>query len=111
LKELDEEQTKEYSENPDATLTASLAPPWARIFSLSIRLKTHSNAIKTAIEIYMIKAKTGRLPNALPADLLGDLFSGRPFQYDKTADGFILRCRGKDLDKDETYKYEFKVKK
>ncbi|MHC4300897.1 MAG: hypothetical protein ACYS7Y_26785, partial [Planctomycetota bacterium] len=38
LKELDEEQTKEYSENPDATLTASLAPPWARIFSLSIRL-------------------------------------------------------------------------
>ncbi len=111
LKELDEELTKEFNKNTAATLTAVFGPTWQRIYTLSIRLNTHSNALKAAIEVYMIKAKTGRLPDALPADLLGDLFSGKPFQYDKTADGFILRCRGKDLDKDETYKYEFKVKK
>ena len=28
----------------------------------------------------------------------------------KNKDGFILRCQGKDLDKDEIYEYEFKVK-
>ncbi len=111
LKKLDEELTKEYGKNPDATLTAGLAPTWARICSLSIRFGTHSNAIKTAIEIYMTKAETGTLPDALSDGLPGDLFSNRPFQYEKTGDGFILRCRGKDLDRDEAYEYEFKVKK
>jgi hypothetical protein len=111
LKKLDEELTKEYSKNPDATLTPSLAPTWARILSLSIRFGTHSNAIRAAIEIYMIKAKTGTLPDALPEGLPGDLFSDEPFQYERTGDGFILRCRGKDLDRDEAYEYEFKIKK
>lgn len=111
LKMLDEELTKEFSKNPDSTLTASLFTTWQRIYNLSTRWNTHSNALKTAIEIYMIKAKTGKLPDALPAGLPGDLFSGKPFQYEKTADGFILHCQGKDLSKNEIYKYEFKVKK
>ena len=111
LKKLDEELSKEFNKNPDATLTTVFGPTWQRIYTLSIRFNTHSNALKAAIEIYLIKAKTGKLPEALPAGLPGDLFSGKPFQYEKTADGFILRCRGKDLDKDEIYKYEFKVKK
>ena len=111
LKKLDEELTKEFSKNPDATLTSSHFTTWQRIYNLSTRWNTHSNALKTAIEIYMIKAKTGKLPDALPAGLPGDLFSGKPFQYEKTADGFILRCQGKDLSKNEIYKYEFKVKK
>jgi hypothetical protein len=81
------------------------------ILCLDIRNKTHFNAVKAAIEIYIIKAKTGKLPDALPADLPGDLFSGKPLLYEKTADGFTLCCRGKDLSKDEIYKYEFKVKK
>ena len=58
----------------------------------------------------MIKAKTGKLPDELPAGLPKDLFSDRDFEYIKTADGFILRCQGKDLGKDEIYEYEFKVK-
>lgn len=111
LKKLDEELTKEFSKNPDATLTASLAPTWHRIYSISIRLRSGSNAIKTAIEIYITKAKTGNLPDELPAGLPGDLYSGKPFQYEKTADGFILRCQGRELSRDEIYKYEFKVKK
>jgi len=45
-----------------------------------------------------------------PEGLPKDLFSGKDFRYEKTADGFTLRCRGKDLDKNETYQYEFKVK-
>ncbi len=111
LKKLDEELTKEFSKNPDSTLTSILFTTWQRIYNLSIRWNTHSNALKSAIEIYIIKAKTGKLPDALPAGLPGDLFSGKSFLYEKTANGFILRCQSKDLEKDEIYKYEFKVKK
>jgi hypothetical protein len=111
LKKLDEELSKEFNKNPDATLPILFGGPWQRIYTLSIRLNTHSNALKAAIEIYMIKAKTGTLPDALPDGLPGDLFSDKPFQYEKTANGFILRCRGKDLDRDEAYEYEFKIKK
>ena len=50
-------------------------------------------------------------PVLAPAGLPPDLFSGRDFQYEKTKDGFVLRCQGKDLSKDKIYEYEFKVKK
>ncbi len=111
LKKLDNELSKEFNKNTDATLTILFGGPWQRIFTLSVRFNTHSNALKAAIEIYMIKAKTGKLPDALPAGLPKDLFSGKDFKYEKTTDGFILHCRGKDLENDEIYEYEFKVKK
>ena len=111
LKKLDEELSKEFKTNTDATLTIVFGPAWQRIYTLSVRLNTHSNALKVAIEIYLIKAKTDKLPDTLPAGLPGDLFSGKDFNYEKTTDGFVLHCRGKDLDKDEIYEYEFKVKK
>ena len=111
LKKIEQKVKKDVIENPDATGTAILAGPFARICSQKVKAKTFSNAIKTAIDVYLIKAKTGKLPDALPAGLPGDLFSGKPFEYKKTGDGFILRCQGKDLEKDEIHQYEFKVKK
>jgi len=111
LKLLDEKPSKEFSKNSDATLTAACSPAWLKIYTISTRLGSHSNAIKAAIEIYIIKAKTGNLPDALPAGLPPDLFSGKAFQYEKTKDGFVLRCRGKDLARDINHQYEFKVKK
>lgn len=111
LTDLAKKIEKDVKSNPDAILTGVLAPATHKIFSLTTRFKTHNNAIKTAIELYMIKAKTGKLPDELPAGLPGDLFSGKDFEYEKTPEGFILRCQGKDLGKDEIYEYEFKVKK
>jgi len=111
LKQLDEKPSKEYSKNPNATLTAAFSPTWSRIYNISTRLGSHSNAVKAAIEIYIIKAKTGKLPDSMPADLPPDLFSGKAFQYEKTKDGFVLRCRGKDLARDINRQYEFKIKK
>jgi hypothetical protein len=96
--------------NPDAILTAIFRPALGKIFSLVTRSQTHDNAIKAAMELYMMKAKTGKLPDKLPADLPGDLFSGKPFNYEKTPYGFILRCQGKERDTDKVYQYEFKVK-
>lgn len=111
LVRLKEKLSSDSKNNPKAILTDLFVPAIDRVLCLDVRSKTHFNAIKTAIEVYLIKAKTGKLPDALPAGLPGDLFSGKPFQYEKTADGFILRCQSKDLSKDEIYKYEFKVKK
>ncbi len=111
LKQLNERPGKEITDNPAATLTSLLTPAFGRIYSIDIRTKTICNAIRTAIEIYIIKTKTGKLPDTLSTNLPGDLFSGKPFLYEKTTDGFILRCQGKDLSKDKIYEYEFKVKK
>ena len=111
LKELSEKPLKDGPENTAATLTAALAPAVYKIYSQEVRAKTHSNALRTAVDIYIIKAKTGQLPDRLPAGSLKDLFSGEDFEYEKTKVGFIFRCRGKDLEKDEVPQYEFKVKK
>jgi len=108
MENLDQNLAKEAENYPLSTM---LAPATHRIFSIKTRFETHDNAIKTALELYLIKAKTGKSPDELPAGLPKDLFSGKDFEYEKTADGFILRCQGKDLGRDETYEYEFKVKK
>jgi hypothetical protein len=111
LKQLDEKPAKEFSKNTYATLTAACSPTWLKIYNISTRLGSHSNAVKAAIEIYTIRAKTGKLPDSMPAGLPRDLFSGKAFQYEKTKDGFLLRCRCKDLARDINHQYEFKVKK
>ena len=71
---------------------------------------TFSNAIKAALELYIITAKTGKLPDSLPPGMPKDLFSGKDFKYEKISDGFTLKCQSKDLSKDETHEYKFKVK-
>ncbi len=111
MKELHNKLKEDVKSDPDLFLTEYLTPATDRIFSLLTRFKTHNNAIKAAIELYLVKAKTGKLPDSLPAGMPKDLFSGKDFEYENTADGFILRCQGKDLSKDEIYEYEFKVKK
>ncbi|MHC4118741.1 MAG: hypothetical protein ACYSWO_14675 [Planctomycetota bacterium] len=111
LEELSDRVQKDAKEKPAAIMAALLMPANSRVRTLGIKNETFFNATRAAIEIYIIKAKTGRLPEKLPADLPKDLFSGEDFEYKKTKDGFILRCQGKDLDKDETSQYEFKVAK
>jgi len=111
LKELNDKLQKDAAENPTATLAAGMAPRLFKICGHEVRAKTYLNAVRAAVEVYIVKAKTGRLPDTLPAGLPKDLFSGKDFEYEKTKDGFVLRCRGKDLDKDEIYQYEFKVPK
>ena len=109
LKDLEEKMEKDVKAEPELILTGTLVPAIDRVFSLKTRIETHNNAVRTAVEVYMIEAKTGKLPDALPSGLLGDMFSGKPFQFEKTAEGFVLRCKGKDLSKDEVYEYKFKV--
>lgn len=112
LKQLNEKPVKEMPDNPAATLTSLLTPAFDRIYSIEIRTKTISNALRTAVEIYMIKAKSGKLPDVLPAGLPGDLFSGTDFKYEKTTDGFALRSQGEEFQTGRMRgMLEFKVKK
>ena len=111
LKKLSEKPQKDTIEDTGATLTVVTAPALFKVYGHEMRNKTFSNAIEAAVDIYIIKVKTGRFPNTLPADLPKDLFSGKDFGYKKTDDGFILRCQGKDLNKNKIHQYEFKIKK
>ncbi|MHC4517146.1 MAG: hypothetical protein ACYTAS_01030 [Planctomycetota bacterium] len=110
LTKLDKKPGEDFDKNPDATLTGCFAPTFLRIYVLALRLDGQSKALRAAIAVYLSHAKTGRLPETLPAGLPRDPFSGEPFAYERTVEGFVLRCQGKDLDKDEAYEYEFKVK-
>ncbi len=101
---------KDAIENPDATLTTLLSPLAYKSLSNAVNGRTHSNAIRTAVAVYLIKAETGKLPDTLPDSLPKDLFSDKPFLYEKTADGFVLRCQGRNLLKDNIHQYYFTVK-
>lgn len=110
LKKLNETITKEAETNPAAFLTSIASPMVAKLCNNEMVFKTNFNAVNAAVEIYIIKAKSGKLPDEMLKDMPKDLFSGKDFIYEKIGDGFILHCRGKDLDKDKIHEYEFKVK-
>jgi len=71
----------------------------------------HINSIKAAVEIYLIVAKTGQLPEKLPEHLPKDPTTGRNFVYEIMDEGFALRCRDEEFLGDNSRRLEFKVKK
>jgi len=99
------------SEEPVSGAVRAFIPALDGILSAKMRADAHANAVKAAIEVMLRRGKAGRLPDAIPAGLPKDPFSGKDFEYEKTGEGFIFRCRGKDLNRDEIHQYEFKVKK
>jgi hypothetical protein len=109
--DLSEKTTRDVEKDPEIILATAITPSTNKIFSLKTRSETYDNAIKTAVEIYLVKAKTGKLPDVLPANLPVDLFSGKPFEYEKTKQGFTLRCRTKEVGKDQPHEYKFKTSK
>jgi len=111
LGRLDKKLSEDFDTNPDATLAVCFTPTFQHIYALCIRLEAQSNTLRAAIAVYRSHAKTGGLPETLSADLAHDPFSGEPFAYEKTDEGFVLRCQGKDLRRNEAYEFEYKVKK
>ncbi|TKJ37001.1 MAG: hypothetical protein CEE38_08850 [Planctomycetes bacterium B3_Pla] len=70
---------------------------------------TSFNAIRAAIEIYIMKAETGQLPEILPPHLPEDPFSGQDFEYEVTGQDFVLRRREKTIGNNKLWEYEFVV--
>lgn len=108
---LGERLGKQMRNNPDATLASLALSPTSvrRPYQLAVRRQTNVNALQAAIDVYIALAQTGRLPEALPATCPPDLFSGKPFIYTKTPDGFTLHCQSRESADREPEEYEFKI--
>lgn len=96
------------SNDPASMAARGLAPAVDKILSQKTAIETRANAIWVATELLLARAKTGRLPDALPSRLPKDAFSDEDFEYEKTKEGFVLRSPGRDSG---SYRYEFKIKK
>lgn len=73
--------------------------------------EAHVNGTKAAVEIYLVLAKTGKLPEKLPDHLPKDPFTGRDFGYEITDEGFALRCQGERFKQQKKSLLEFRVRK
>lgn len=99
--------------NPDALFAAIFAPAVSRIYILNLRAKANENALNCAVYIFIENAKNNRLPNSLSPDLPNDPLSRKPFIYEKTNEGFILKCNENSVPQEEKkymdkYEYEYK---
>ena len=75
-------------------------------FPFQVGHEAYINGIKAAVEVYLVLAKTGKLPNKLPEHLPKAPFTGQDFVYEITQEGFALNCQGADAQR-----FEFKVRK
>lgn len=71
---------------------------WEAYYQYHVSSAATINAVKTALEIYLVTAKEGHLPQTLPEELPQDPFSGQDFEYQLTDEGFRLRCRVAPID-------------
>jgi hypothetical protein len=69
------EAEKEAGADKYALLAAGTVEPQMRVHSVYVRHKTHLNATRTAVEVYIVKAETGSLPEELPEGLPEDLYA------------------------------------
>lgn len=97
------------SQTIDGAMTGVFGGDLSEVFIAEIRTRTFSNAVAAAVAVYLARTQTGKMPDSLPENLPKDLFSGENFRYEQTADGFVLRCPGKDLLEDKYRQYRFNV--
>jgi hypothetical protein len=122
LQRLIDELKEEFGNVPGTkVLVIGFAPELIKFYSIQVRHIAQLNAFKAAIEIYLVTANSGQLPDTLPDYLPKDPFSGQDFEYEITEEGFILRCRAKDIlassqaiypsgtYSDVVHEYEFKL--
>lgn len=88
-----------------AVLAAALAPGFDKVYGVQVAGEAAANATQAAVDVCIVKAETGQWPAELPAGLPKDPFSGEDFDYERTDNGFVLRCRGKDLAKDKLHEF------
>jgi len=121
LQRLTEDLEVEYSSYPTVVQIVIFCADYVLpLYSQNVQLISRMNALRAAVEIYIISAQTGQLPEILPANLPKDPFSGQDFEYEITEKGFVLRCRAKDIhasqafrppgtDADVVHEYEFEL--
>jgi hypothetical protein len=103
---------KQHDDDPAASwLWSFVTAHLGERYSLAVRNAAARDAVKTAVEVYLINAQTGRLPETLPPYTAKDPYSGQEFEYEITKGGFVLRCRAQDLYYNQVWQYEFIIRK
>jgi hypothetical protein len=111
LQELKEELVNHPVDDPVDILWLFLPSNVVKQHNIYVRGIANFNGTRAAIEIYMVKAETGQLPEMLPAHLPKDPFTGKDFEYDTAKDGFVLRCREKEIGENKLWEYEFSIQR
>lgn len=78
-------------------------------YNIMVRDVANFNALTVALEIYLINARTGQIPEILPDNQAKDPFSDEDFEYKVTDEGFALRYRDDSPWKKSRW-IDFKVK-
>jgi hypothetical protein len=110
LDALSKQPDQDAKTNPNALLAATLLPAISKVTLTDARTLSAQNMLKAAIEVYLVKARTGVLPNQLPISAPKDTFTGENFKYEKTQGGFRLSRWTDDPKTDKTWQFEFNVK-
>ncbi len=113
IEDIEKNYEKQIENNP--TITWGIKPAiegfaltFGTLYTLNIRYLSQFYSLEDAIEIYLVKARTGQLPKQLPQGLAKDPYSGQDFEYILTENGFKLRCREKDVRTNIFSEFEFK---
>ncbi len=99
------------NEEPNNPMVGQLAGilSMPSLYSVQVLYDARLAAFSVALELYLGKAKTGRLPSQLPPGLPKDAYSGEDFIYTITEDGFTLRSRVRPVDGRETLRLEYNI--
>jgi len=111
LQGLAKQAEQDADKDPAVKLFRAGIPAIPKMYSTQVRHRADFNALQVAVDVYLAKAGTGRLPASLPAAALRDPYTGGAFKYESTATGFVLRCGAKDLEKNEIREYRFATPK
>lgn len=107
LQELSEDLANHATAGDPAGLVQFLVPDVSELYNAYVLRMAHYNAIRAAIEVYLVMAGTGQFPDGLPDGLAKDPYSGLTFRYERTGDGFVLRCQGEDIAAGGIQEYSF----
>jgi len=91
---------------------STLGPVWEildGLYESQLWHTAHINNIRAAVDIYLIFAKTGRLPEKLPEHLPKDPFTGEDFIYEITDEGFMLHYRAEGIPDYMIRENEYKI--
>ncbi len=93
----------------DPIAILSEAPKVVELYHrLLVRNATYDNLVTAAIEILLVKARTGYPPQTLPRGLPKDLYTNRDFGYERIDKGFLLRFDPDNLSRVQVRQFEFR---
>jgi len=109
IQELEEQLEDHAVDDPVVILRFFIPSNVAEQHDIYVGGITVFNVTKVAIEIYLVNAETGQLPETLPANLPKDPFSGQEFEYNVSDEGFVISFDPENLSDLRVRQYEFPI--